>query len=183
MSSPWGPAVYAIACDETGDCYIGSAYSFYDRWEEHLKQLDVGLHTNQNLQDAWNRHGSESFSFCVLEYAEAEQVRRRESDWIRRCAEWGCAYNRTGKRAVAELPGVVAAVEAARLAYEQFTTNAEMPSVGQRLEPFLELVAFSAERLRMAEKQRAQQIARLEDRLNEIETALRSLSERFGDEG
>lgn len=58
--------IYEISNKVNGKQYIGSAVSFERRWRVHRHKLQKGVHHNQPLQNAWNRYGSDAFSFKVL---------------------------------------------------------------------------------------------------------------------
>ncbi len=47
--------------------YIGSAVDIQSRWYCHTSQLNNNLHHNTHLQKSWNKYGSQSFVFEILE--------------------------------------------------------------------------------------------------------------------
>lgn len=48
--------------------YIGSTtQSFRERWGEHYRLLKHNNHSNQHLQNAWNKYGENQFRFSILE--------------------------------------------------------------------------------------------------------------------
>lgn len=59
--------IYAITHTESGRSYVGSSVAISKRWYAHRWQLNSGRHRNQRLQRSWARHGSEAFTFSVLE--------------------------------------------------------------------------------------------------------------------
>lgn len=63
--------------------YIGSTRkSFSDRWSAHRMDLVNNRHANEYLQRSWNKYGSNSFSFEVLERCLREHCLEREQYWI-----------------------------------------------------------------------------------------------------
>ena len=85
--------VYQIRCKRSGKIYIGSAVNLRARWQTHRQQLADGTHCNPHLQNAWIRHGAANFEFTILEFADRDQLLRKEQDWIDRT---GCVDRRKG---------------------------------------------------------------------------------------
>lgn len=92
---PRASGVYEIRCLANGKFYIGSAVNLRERWQRHLITLRRGEHHNFYLQQAWNKHGEEQFTFSVLEYAAATAVRLAEQKWIdyTRCTNRRIGFN------------------------------------------------------------------------------------------
>lgn len=83
MSSiPRGAGVYLINCIPTGKVYVGSSRTIHERWDEHQRLLRRGAHHSIYLQRAWDKYGERSFSYNVLEMAEADVLLEREQYWI-----------------------------------------------------------------------------------------------------
>jgi len=60
--------VYMIFCTGNHKYYIGSTKrSFRARWNEHKLALFQKRHVNENLQEAWNAFGAESFKLIILQ--------------------------------------------------------------------------------------------------------------------
>jgi len=55
--------IYKITNTITGDYYIGSSCYLKNRLSQHRSALKSGTHSNQHLQRAWNKYGSQSFVF------------------------------------------------------------------------------------------------------------------------
>ena len=68
--------VYQIRNLNNGRIYIGSAKRFQQRYSDHIKSLNKGTHHNKFLQNDFNKCGTDSFIFEVLEVVEGEQVER-----------------------------------------------------------------------------------------------------------
>ena len=78
MTEPVNSGVYKIANTITGDFYIGSAVDLRRRWSEHRSALVNNRHCNAHLQNSWNKHGAEAFTFEVVELCEREWAVERE---------------------------------------------------------------------------------------------------------
>lgn len=77
--------VYAFRNVVDGKVYIGSAsVSLKKRRRGHERDLAKGKHANQFFQNAWNKYGSDSFEFLVLERCPPALCLAREEYWIRR---------------------------------------------------------------------------------------------------
>lgn len=74
--------VYSIVCTETGKVYIGSTGSFVKRFKSHRFHLGRGDHRNRHLQRAWDKYGSEAFSFSVIERVPLFNLLEREQVWL-----------------------------------------------------------------------------------------------------
>jgi hypothetical protein len=85
--------IYQIRCKRSGKIYIGSAVNLFARWHTHRQQLADGTHCNPHLQNVWIRYGAANFEFTILEFADRDQLLRKEQDWIDRT---GCADRRKG---------------------------------------------------------------------------------------
>lgn len=76
--------IYAILNWKNHKVYVGSATYLNKRMSEHSRLLRKDTHDNRYLQNAWNKHGENNFSFIVLEYCEKEKLIEREQYWIDR---------------------------------------------------------------------------------------------------
>lgn len=76
------PGVYGIYCSRSNKIYIGSTVKIDKRWREHKHYLKNGCHQNSYLQRAWDKYGSDSFCFLVLENCLKHQIRIRESHYL-----------------------------------------------------------------------------------------------------
>lgn len=68
--------IYQIINKLDGKVYVGSAKGFKQRYTQHINSLRKGTHHNKHLQGAFNRDGSDSFEFHVLEVVNGEQADR-----------------------------------------------------------------------------------------------------------
>ncbi len=74
--------VYQIRNIINGKRYIGSAVDLDRRWNEHVNRLNRSGHHNKYLQNAWNKYGSSSFVFEVIELCPIDQRFYIEQDFI-----------------------------------------------------------------------------------------------------
>lgn len=74
--------IYVIINRVNGKIYVGSAVSFRRRWKQHRRQLDRGTHHSAKLQNAWNKHGGDAFSFTVERWCDKHELLRFEQDVI-----------------------------------------------------------------------------------------------------
>lgn len=88
--------IYAIRHIDSGKLYIGSAVNLSNRWRTHRGYLNRGTHHSRYLQNAWNRHGADTFVFEVLEFVEDKaDLIRAEQRWLDHVKPWqsGIGYN------------------------------------------------------------------------------------------
>lgn len=63
--------------------YIGQTINFRTRKRDHLCLLRRGVHHNYQLQEAFNKYGSDAVGFRILESGISnDDIRQREQDWI-----------------------------------------------------------------------------------------------------
>lgn len=73
--------VYQIYNEETNKRYIGSSIDIERRLKEHKRNLKANKHSNQHLQNAWNKY-QEYLIFEALEYCEPDQCLKLEQQYI-----------------------------------------------------------------------------------------------------
>lgn len=79
---PAAPGIYKITCVMNKKIYIGSALNLRRRKAEHLYYLRKNKHDNPILQNAWNKHGGQAFTFEVLELVLPMSITAREQYWF-----------------------------------------------------------------------------------------------------
>lgn len=58
--------VYTITHNTSGKVYVGSSACIIKRKSRHLKTLQRNNHTNDYLQNAWNKYDADAFTFKVV---------------------------------------------------------------------------------------------------------------------
>src|SRR5216683_1998974 len=86
---PATSGIYRITCAVTGKIYIGSAINLYRRRYTHFGYLQRNQHHNPKLQAAWNKYGSDTFTFEVLELVLPISLTAREQYWFKKLDPFG----------------------------------------------------------------------------------------------
>ena len=81
--------IYKITNTLTNGVYVGKSVFLERRFSEHMKSLSRGKHENPLLQNTYNKHGPEVFTFEVIEYTSLETIDAREIYWIKYYRENG----------------------------------------------------------------------------------------------
>ena len=71
--------IYKIKNIITGDCYIGSAKNYLERWQRHRKDLRKNKHHSIYLQRAFTKYGESSFIYGIIEYCELNELEEKEN--------------------------------------------------------------------------------------------------------
>lgn len=87
--------IYRIFCTETNKSYIGSTWkSFKSRWKQHLSKLNNNKHHSKEMQNAWNKYGTDSFSCEILEVIDDKSILlEREAFFIDKFNSYNNGYN------------------------------------------------------------------------------------------
>ena len=76
-------AIYAIVNQVTRDMYIGSSVKVNRRWAAHRRELNRQSHYNTRLQRAYDKYGSNSFDWEIVQFVEDKtQLLTREQFWM-----------------------------------------------------------------------------------------------------
>jgi group I intron endonuclease len=75
--------IYLITCLANKDRYVGSSKNISNRRRDHWTGLRLGRHHNTHMQSVWNKYGSDTFVFELLEEVpDVALLIEREQCWI-----------------------------------------------------------------------------------------------------
>lgn len=74
--------IYCIFNSVNGKRYIGQTVDLSKRFSGHKRGLEANRHPSTHLQNAYNKHGSASFEFLVLERCCVDNLYDREKYWV-----------------------------------------------------------------------------------------------------
>lgn len=74
--------IYMITNYVNNKRYIGSSKNIAQRLWTHRSNLRHNRHSNEHLQNAWNKYGEENFNFTVLEKCKIENQYEREQFYV-----------------------------------------------------------------------------------------------------
>jgi group I intron endonuclease len=67
--------IYKITCEANGMFYIGSSKHIRRRWEHHKTALKRRSHHNHILQSSYNKHGSDTIRYEIIEDLKSTEQR------------------------------------------------------------------------------------------------------------
>ena len=87
--------IYRIFNVKTNKSYVGSTWkSFRSRWKQHLNKLNTNKHHSHEMQNAFNKYGSDSFVCEILEIIEDENILlKKEAYYINKYDSYKNGYN------------------------------------------------------------------------------------------
>lgn len=86
--------IYKITNTQTGGVYVGQTKeTFQRRFWHHRWKLTNGSHDNVHLQHSWDKYGSDSFVFSIVELNSCADINEREQFWIDFYRKNGSCYN------------------------------------------------------------------------------------------
>lgn len=86
--------IYGIKNTSNNKIYIGkTSMNFGDRWDSHRSLLRNNKHENPYLQRAWNKYGSDSFEFIIVEECQVNELDDKERYWIKYYKDLNLSYN------------------------------------------------------------------------------------------
>jgi group I intron endonuclease len=119
--------IYKITNIANGKVYVGSSSNIAGRWRQHASTLRLGKHANPKLQHAWNKYGSDAFTFDVIETVDTADLLIREAHHIRELDAVLSGYNISNSpgRERAGMSHTPEAIEKMSLAAKGRTISAE----------------------------------------------------------
>ena len=88
--------IYKIVNTKNNHCYVGQSIRAKKRIKEHFRLLRLNKHTNQHLQNSYNKYGADSFYGEVeIECENPEDLDELENAFLNglACFEQPCVYN------------------------------------------------------------------------------------------
>lgn len=98
--------IYEIRNTVSGVRYVGSASNLRVRFKYHRWSLRRGKHTNSRLQQSFNKHGMEVFSFVVLAFLERRMQLYTEQKLLDQCFSSGEDIYNFSRNARAPMLGI-----------------------------------------------------------------------------
>lgn len=74
--------IYQIENRVNNRIYIGSSIDLNKRRKEHLYRLKNNRHTNNHLQNSFNKYGEKNFVFTILVYYESQELIFQEQKFL-----------------------------------------------------------------------------------------------------
>lgn len=85
---PETAGIYRIVNTVNGKFYIGSTVNLHKRLQRHRYDLRRNAHHNQKLQNSWNKHTEDAFSFEIIEFVLPPFLLEREQYWLDKLRPW-----------------------------------------------------------------------------------------------
>jgi hypothetical protein len=86
--------IYAVRCAASGEAWIGQTLTLKTIQNRIWFSLRTGGHSNRDLQNAWQAHGADAFSFEPLEQLKDEELPYvRDSLLKERFVHWRVTLN------------------------------------------------------------------------------------------
>ena len=73
--------IYCIKNILDNKVYIGRSCNLTKRKSEHFRNLKLGSHVNNHLQNAFNSYGKKNFFFSIIEFCDKEDLILKEHYW------------------------------------------------------------------------------------------------------
>lgn len=91
--------IYIIENNVNGMVYVGKSTSPESRFKEHQSLLRRGIHSNRLLQKDYDKYGSDSLTYMVIEDCGEEDLYWKELEWIQHYRVFNVApiYNDRGR--------------------------------------------------------------------------------------
>ena len=84
--------IYKMVCTSNGKVYIGQTINFCRRFREHLSDMKLSRHHNQDILNDYLKYGEDAFEFEIL-YEGSENLDELERRFIEEARASGDCYN------------------------------------------------------------------------------------------
>ena len=74
--------IYKIVNTTNGKYYVGSSCNIKQRWDDHKIRLQHNRHSNEHLQNSWNKYGKEQFTLVIVEDVSRENLLLIEQKYL-----------------------------------------------------------------------------------------------------
>jgi hypothetical protein len=75
--------IYHISSKDRRMLYVGQSKNIAQRFIDHKRQMEKGIHPNKGLQDMWNEYGESGIQFEIKEIVDDARILiKRERDHI-----------------------------------------------------------------------------------------------------
>lgn len=74
--------------------YVGQSIDIHARWKQHRSLLERGIHSNEKLQNAWNKYGADNFVFYVVQENDVLELDYWEKYYISLYDSYKHGYNK-----------------------------------------------------------------------------------------
>lgn len=76
--------IYCIKNENNGMLYIGKSNDISNRFYKHLRKLRKNIHDNKHMQNVFNKHGENIFSFHIIKNCFEEELNEKEIYYIKK---------------------------------------------------------------------------------------------------
>ena len=87
--------IYKISYLKNNSVYIGQSIDIDRRIKEHKRKLKANEHSNNHMQNIYNKYGIDFFNFEILELCTKELLDTREIYWIKQYDSHKNGFNQT----------------------------------------------------------------------------------------
>lgn len=137
--------IYRIVCIKNGRYYYGSSKNIAGRWYTHQSRLRKKEHHNSIMQNAWNKHGEQSFRVEIVEHVSEEKLIEVEQKYLNEYFGKPNCMN-VAKDASASARGITRTTEQRKKISEALKGKSPSPETRRKISESLKGGKHSAER-------------------------------------
>ena len=82
MELTMSSGIYRILCIKNGRYYYGSSKNVDRRWSIHQSKLRRGVHDNSHMQNAYDKHGEQSFRYEFIKAVPNDKLFEVENEYL-----------------------------------------------------------------------------------------------------